>query len=1068
MIIPEPFSPIAITANILGNLAADILKHYASQHPIQNSVLRRWLESAGFIEPGFQTKVQQTISDTLEEFYKNDTYRIGGVLAFFRDPKTAQQIGDFIMDRQPFDISELQATLEKYLPAVTVILLKRKHLHTKDIIESFIECYKQVLTRQLNIPQMALMLAMVEKHEDLLVALAGLRKDLLETINSTLGNVTVNVINSSHVTVIAAGKAVTYYESNPLAEDKKQKYKNYRDKVISFCTRVLLPNIDISPSRRRGPIPLDQIYVELDIDKRTLIDDNDRKKYWQNLQQYPRWNLRDGTRPLQAVEAILESDRLMLLGAPGAGKTTIVRHVVAKLAAEEICPLPIIVFLPDLGKHLDKERHTFQQLSTQKKEAQLVNLILDQIKEGMQWLNAKQYTEAIVEAIQSHQPWMLVLDALDEVPTEDGTRQLVVEAIAATLDHYTNIKKIIITCRTEAYSKEYEQNNFDVYRILPLSAYQIQLFIEGRYSNLISEQEPERIARELAEQIEKQNLMALASNPLTLLTMLLLFAENKSLPTGRASLYGSLVNVLLFHWENQKETERLSDETVIAFRKGFEVLAYEMHARNLSFDKFRPDQIFSILEDSRVFTKGREGIRDFLIYIRNRPGLLTGLTNGKLADESDYRPLREYLAGCCLIRKPHISRKVFACVKDSAYWVNVFQLGIEYFAHDSEYGEGALDLAYALCPCVPGTLMEEQKQRAVLWSGKIAHLIGRDVILRDQAAPNGGRDYLYRLTRGLVSLLAKTSRLSVAERIEAGQILAHLGDPRFDESLWCLPKNKTMGFTLVGRGPFWMGCSDDKKCYDDELEEHLVEIPSYFIGIYPVTAGQFSAFVEDSDYQLVSREGLKALSNHPITHVTWHEALAYCNWLAERLLEWKGNPPVIVKLLKSGRWRLTLPSESEWEKAARGGIDVNGKENEMPRRVYPWGDKPEMECAHCQPPQRVELSEIAGPYVYARPGKLSTQELCAVGCFPKGASPYGVLDMSGNVWEWTCSQYRPYPYTRNQQERESLTASHYVERVIRGGSFDSSSNHIRCVRRGQAQPILPLPDCGFRLALTKR
>jgi len=183
--------------------------------------------------------------------------------------------------------------------------------------------------------------------------------------------------------------------------------------------------------------------------------------------------------------------------------------------------------------------------------------------------------------------------------------------------------------------------------------------------------------------------------------------------------------------------------------------------------------------------------------------------------------------------------------------------------------------------------------------------------------------------------------------------------------------------------------------------------------------------------------------------VSWHEALAYCGWLETRLREIsrsqskKGaNADAFWQGLDSGELRVTLPSEAEWEKAARG---TDG-------RIYPWGDA--WEEGRCNS------------------GESGIGDTSAVGCFPNGASPYGIQDMSGNVWEWTRSLWgedweKPkfkYPYN-TRDGREKLDAPDKVRRVLRGRSFGSDETVVRCAYRDGSFPDFRYWDIGFRVAV---
>jgi formylglycine-generating enzyme required for sulfatase activity len=159
----------------------------------------------------------------------------------------------------------------------------------------------------------------------------------------------------------------------------------------------------------------------------------------------------------------------------------------------------------------------------------------------------------------------------------------------------------------------------------------------------------------------------------------------------------------------------------------------------------------------------------------------------------------------------------------------------------------------------------------------------------------------------------------------------------------------------------------DREWYEEETPQHDVDLPRYYIGRYPVTVAQFRAFVKDSHFQPVQADCLEGVSNHPVAWVSWHEALAYCSWLTNRLRQFEGLEEPLATLLREKDWAVTLPSEAEWEKVARGD-DV---------RRYAWGKEPH--------PDRANYNRTAI-------GTTST-----IGCFPGGASPYGVEDLGGNV-----------------------------------------------------------------------
>ena len=227
-------------------------------------------------------------------------------------------------------------------------------------------------------------------------------------------------------------------------------------------------------------------------------------------------------------------------------------------------------------------------------------------------------------------------------------------------------------------------------------------------------------------------------------------------------------------------------------------------------------------------------------------------------------------------------------------------------------------------------------------------------------------------------------------------------------------------------------------------------MPAYYIARWPVTVAQFRAFVEDRDnggFTPGDGDAPKGVPNHPVVSVSWHEALAYCAWLTAKLRASDKTPEPMATLLRRGSrgapWVVTLASEAEWEKAARG---PDG-------RIYPWGDGIDANKAN------YDATGIGGT--------------SAVGCFPQGASPYGVEELSGNVWEWTRSLWgkdwqKPefgYPYQPGGP-RENLNAPDDSLRVVRGGAFDDDPAFVRAACRFGYVPVNRYHDLGFRVVVS--
>jgi formylglycine-generating enzyme required for sulfatase activity len=248
-------------------------------------------------------------------------------------------------------------------------------------------------------------------------------------------------------------------------------------------------------------------------------------------------------------------------------------------------------------------------------------------------------------------------------------------------------------------------------------------------------------------------------------------------------------------------------------------------------------------------------------------------------------------------------------------------------------------------------------------------------------------------------------------------------------------------FVEVPAGLFTMGSNKakDLQADDDELPQHQVTLPTFFIARDEVTVRQFKACAGEGGCKPSDDRSLAGPEDLPVRFVSWHEAIAYCAWLQNKLISSPATPADLANALEGRRegraWHVTLPSEAEWEKAARG---TDG-------RTYPWGDTIDPAKANYYETKR------GGP--------------TAAGSFPGDASPYGVQDMSGNVLEWTRSHYRPYPY-RPADGRENLNAGDDIRRAVRGGSFDHPAREVRVADRGRRDPDNRLSTLGFRVVVT--
>ena len=246
-----------------------------------------------------------------------------------------------------------------------------------------------------------------------------------------------------------------------------------------------------------------------------------------------------------------------------------------------------------------------------------------------------------------------------------------------------------------------------------------------------------------------------------------------------------------------------------------------------------------------------------------------------------------------------------------------------------------------------------------------------------------------------------------------------------------------LNFVEIPAGPFTMGAdrARDPLAYDNERwspaqAEAIVDLPAFFIARHEVTVAEFTKFAQAGKWAVDSR-ATSGPPDHPVTFVSWTDALAYCRWLDATLKGSAATPARLAQALRDG-WRVTLPTEAEWEKAARGSD----------RRRYPWGDEPRRDRANF--------------------GSAGTAPVGRVAC-PECAN--GLSDMAGNVWEWTRSPLQPYPYDASD-DRSNLDADALW--VMRGGGFADTPQLIRTTTRGAAEPGARRPFIGFRVVISPK
>ncbi|HYO16622.1 MAG TPA: DUF4062 domain-containing protein [Thermoanaerobaculia bacterium] len=633
-------------------------------------------------------------------------------------------------------------------------------------------------------------------------------------------------------------------------------------------------------------------------------------------------------RPLSALEHLNRHRHLVLLGDPGSGKSTFVNFVALCLAGEILGPpaagldllrsplpdddgddeeepqpwdhgalLPVRVVLRDFAA---------QGLPAVKKRATASHLwefIAGTLKEA----SLSGCAEYLYKHLQET-GGLILLDGLDEVPEAEDRREQIRDAVTDFVKSFGKCR-VLLTSRTYAYQNQgWKLDRFAEAVLAPFSDGQIRRFVSRWYAHSAdqgrhSAADAEGKAVHLQEAIfGREHLRDLAGRPLLLTLMACLHAwRGASLPEKREELYAAAVELLLDRWESHRVIRDREGNRVILqpslgqyldagkdkVRQALEELAFDVHAtqgdRPGTADVAEGDLVTRLMRLRRTPDANPAVLVD---YLSQRAGLL--VPRGVGVYTFPHRTFQEYLAAC------HLSVEDFPTTlaefgrTDPDRWREVVLLAGAKAARGTP--SAVWQLARELCFREPD---DPDRVLADAWG---AHLAGQAVVETvdlSRRISEANRRQLELLRRWHVHLL-RTGDLPARERALAGKTLAAIGDPRFDPDRWFLPREPLLGFVEVPAGPFLMG---------QGKERHEVTLPTFFISRYPVTVAQFRVFVEESGYE-AHPQALEGVANHPAVAVSWHDCIAYCEWLTERFRELSLD-------FSGGDLQVRLPSEAE-------------------------------------------------------------------------------------------------------------------------------------------------------------
>ena len=672
---------------------------------------------------------------------------------------------------------------------------------------------------------------------------------------------------------------------------------------------------------------------------------------------------------------------------------------------------------------------------------------------------------------------LVMFDGMDEVEFADRPNvRAAVEGVVA--DNRNSSRNIyLVTTRPSAAEITSQLIDFDTATVLPVTSEKrvniIELWCDAVYPTLT---DADNKARDLLRRIENPLVNEMATTPLMINIFALVYYHSRDLPSQRAELFEQAVKALLTDphkqgqavsdtelWGGRPANQRFDDMALIAY------ILHDEEKTSIFADELISTEVFWKRFGAEKET-AQQKASDFLELVARRGGLLR--QDGKSYDFY-IRRFREFLAGHYMAQKleeqwiPVLRKHVHG---NGDQWIEPLLLAVGFLAYSND------NKAKKLMQCLMDTAQDPDRRDYAI---TIAGIALADILKNPtEQVKNLFAVEKKQLPEMLKGILEKNPpALGVDLRYRLGLALGEIGDPRFTVSLEKDVKVILPEMISIPGGVFRMGTNEDDgkiineqgaQSWEDEKPAHTVSLSEYSIGKYPVTNAEFRCFWEqggydqkanwwsadgrkwrtgtwEPDFSWLPDEDLKKQwkewlarrpvelrdrpfwwddpkwngANLPVVGITWFEIEAYCNWLTH----------VALKPFR-------LPTEAEWEHAARGPGYF----------IWAWGNVWDSDKANTDE------------------GEQKIGSTSPVGMYPHGASPSGLEDMIGNVWEWCLDWYDENEY-RNRRDgvlnpRGPETGS---ARVLRGGSWGLDRYSARCSYRSGAGPDNFGGDLGFRL-----
>jgi formylglycine-generating enzyme required for sulfatase activity len=715
-----------------------------------------------------------------------------------------------------------------------------------------------------------------------------------------------------------------------------------------------------------------------------------------------------------ALEQALSHRKVVIVGDPGSGKSTFLRRVAFELcrgirgtrpedAAPFLAPgdrrFPILIRVGDLAKLLAADR------SPKPSEAPgWIPYFLKRQSEEYKW----GATEAFFQGKLAEGGCLVMVDGLDEAP-ERRMR----ERLARLFEHATGAFPkcdFLVSTRPQTNEGDSVLEGFHPIRIGELEPAAIATFFDHFAQALaLNDTESKDFKRGMETALSSRaEIREMAGNPVMLTVLAVLQHNDQRLPEYRVELYGSILGWLAAAREH-KEGRPPAEECLKYMRK------LALHMQDAP-DGRRLVQV-NKRSAAEFFARELGGSVDENEELLERETHDSGIISSAGSDLRFWHlSFQEYLAalevgGLGEVRQ--IERVVNSGRLYQPEWRETMRLlGGVLLKQGEDKVEGLFQAI--LSQLGPQATLADEVRCAALLSAMM-----RDLSRMKYTPKTPEYDRTVKAVMGIFEA-GEAERIDIGKRIEAADLLGQVGDPRLEEDNW----------VAIPPGTFLMGAQKgsrkkpnyDPEAYDHEAPVHKVAVRGFRIGRYPVTVQEYALFMKKGGYTERKHwvkgfgrfegpdewENQQQYPNRPVVGVSWFEAAAYCAWAGGR-----------------------LPTEAEWERAARG---PDGSR-------FPWGDAPPLD------PSCANYSGVLHP--------------TPVGLYPKGNTRERLCDMLGNVYEWCADWYGPY---KDGFQENPIGPKAGDARVLRGGSWGDLPLYVRVSYRHRYEPSLRVESIGFRCA----